>query len=168
VGAEEGDGQVGQPGAAPQPGQEPDGGQLAFAFQVVAGLGFDGGRAAARPVGEPGRDLRLQLVRGGGAGGPHGRLDPAGLPQLGVGRAGRAQCDLREPATGVDRVGVGVDQAGGDEGAAEVEGLRPRAQRFGQVGGRAGPGDVAAVDRDGGVGNHPRRTRGEQPSDTGE
>ena len=75
-----------------------------------------------------------------------GRADAAaGAGDVLVARALEPLLELAGALAGVDEVGVAVDEAGRDEGAAEIDlGLGARVRR--QVGLGAGPGDRRVVD----------------------
>ena len=101
--------------------EHPDVGQLAVTGEVVAGLRLDRGGARADPLAEP---LAHVVAEGPGVGatghGHRGGHAAARGDDLVVGRAARAHGELGPAVARVDRVGVGVDEAGRDEPAAEV------------------------------------------------
>src|SRR5690606_6959877 len=82
----------------------------------------------------------------------------AGGGDGGVGRAAGAHGEFGPAVARVDGVGVGVDEAGGDEAAAEVfdvvdvdDVVDDAGDALRQVGGGSGPDDAVVVDEHGGV-----------------
>lgn len=113
--------------------------------QPVTGLRLQRRGALRERLGDVPAQSRAQLVVGGGAGRGDGRGDTARR----VGLPGHPGLELARAVAGEDEVGVGVDPAGQDGAAAEVDAL----VGGGSPVGRTGPGDPAVLDDEGGVGD---------------
>src|SRR5699024_1442287 len=129
-----------------QGGGELGGAELVRDGEPVAGLGLQAGGAAGDRFRDPSPHQGAQALVGGGAGGVGGDADPAGA----VGLSGHAGLELGGAVAVEDEVAVGVDPAGQHGATAEVlGGVGGR-----RLGGRAGPGDPAVLDHQGGVAQH--------------
>ena len=94
---------------------------LVFEREAVAGLDLDGADAVGQQLFEPRRGLREERVFVGLARGAHRGDDAAaGLRHLFVAGARQPHRELVGALAAVDQVGVAVDQARRDEGAAAV------------------------------------------------
>ncbi len=154
--------------------EHPHVGELTVPGEVVAGLRLDRRGARLQPAGEPLADVVAQGPRVGAPGhGDGGRDAAARRGDLRVRQAGGPHGQLRVAVARVDRVRVRVDQAGGDEAAAQVlhqvdvddvvDDAGDAARQFGR---RADPGDAVIADEDGGIADD--LGPGPQPADARE
>ena len=147
-------------GLALEPAQHADVGQLAVPGQVVTGLGLDGGGPGPQPPAHPLPHPVAQRPRVGAPGDGHGgRHAAAGPVDLRARRAVGPHGEFGPAVSGVHRVGVGVDQPGGDQAAAQVlhvvhvhDVVDDPGNALGQLGGGPDPGDPVAARHHGGVG----------------
>ena len=157
-----------------QRAEHPHVGQLAVPGEVVAGLRLDRGGARLQPGGEP---LAHVVAEGPGVGAPgHGDRGGDAAARRGdlrVRQAGGAHGQLRVAVARVDRVRVRVDQAGGDQAAAQVlhqvdvdDVVDDAGDAARQLGRRADPGDPVIADQDGGIADD--LGPGPEPADAGE
>src|SRR5262249_40059201 len=130
-------------------GQDLEALQLVDERQPVAALGLDRRRAELEEALETDQEQREERLGTRRADAAHAREDAAaGLGDLEVGLALRAQLELVLARAGEDRVRVGVDEARDERAAARVQ---RGGRRVGgaQLGLRADGGDALALDRDG-------------------
>ena len=98
---------------------------LAVERQAVAGFDLDRRGAFGNQCVEPCQGLRDQIILACSAGGGHCRHDPAACARdFLVTRAGEPQLELVRPVSGVNEVGVAIDQPRSDPAAFAVDPFR--------------------------------------------
>ena len=119
--------------------------QLIRDRQPVAGLDLDRGGTAGDQLVDPGQGKGKKPVFAGSPRRVDGGQDTTTRAgNLGVADALQALLELDRAVAGMDRMGVAINQAGGDEAALQVPRITG-AKGCGQIGHRAGPGDAVAV-----------------------
>ena len=129
---------------------------LGGGVEPVARLDLDRGDPAAHQRMEAAARRGAQFVGAGGLGRGDGRGDPAPrLCDFLIGRAGAAHGMFLRARAAEDEVGVAVDEAGGDPGAAQGDDVA--GTEAGELGALADPDDAAVDDADRGIGHDAER-----------
>ena len=103
---------------APRGAQHP---HLSLALEPIARLDLDGGDAFREQAIEAGQAHAHEIVLARSPRRLHGGDDAAARPRdVLVGGAGKAQFEFVRPVSGIDQVGVAIDQAGRDPAAVQA------------------------------------------------